>query len=74
MKRKVLGILLVVLLLGGCGSTSADNTETVSQEAASNDEAAAEEHAHDYIEEVEAATCEKDGVKTYTCEWRLFSE
>lgn len=68
MKRKVLGILLVVLLLGGCGSTATDNAETVSQEATSNDEAAAEEHVHDYIEEVEEATCEKDGVKTYTCE------
>lgn len=64
MKRKVLGILLVVLLLGGCGSTS----ETVSQEIADEGEAVTQEHVHDYIEEVQEATCEKDGVRTYTCE------
>ena len=66
MKRKVLGILLVALLLGGCGSASADNAEATSQETAKEEENP-DEHVHDYTEEVQEATCEEDGIKTYTC-------
>jgi uncharacterized protein YgiM (DUF1202 family) len=58
--------ILTATLLVACGSTS--NVETNTEQAPVESEQA-EAHEHVYTEEVTAeATCEEDGVKTFTCE------
>ena len=67
MKRKFVSLLMVSLIatsmLAGCGN---NNDTTKNTEAISATETA---HQHNYTETITlAATCETDGVKTYTCE------
>jgi uncharacterized protein YgiM (DUF1202 family) len=58
--------IMTATLLVACGSTS--NVETNTEQAPVESEQA-ETHEHVYTEEVTAeATCEEDGVKTFTCE------
>jgi len=77
MKRKLLIIGAVAVLslsmIAGCGKAS-DNTtgsnSNVSEPAGETNTTQAEgTHTHDYAEEITtAATCEAEGVKTFTCE------
>lgn len=80
MKRKfILGLMLALTattLFTGCGNTSADlpeSTEAVATVAEAEPTATPEPteapHEHIYTEDVTAeATCETDGVKTFSCE------
>lgn len=79
MKRKLATLLtfaLTVTVFGGCGNASADlpeSTEAVATVAEAEPTATPElteaPHEHTYTEAVTTkATCETDGVKTFTCE------
>ena len=79
MKRKRLLMLMAVVMLVGCGSTdTTDNTretetlqteETEQIEQTQQTQPQEETHTHVYTESITAeASCETDGVKTYTCE------
>ena len=69
MKKKLLMVMCVVVMtMAGCAGNDnevAPETEVVEM----TEQKDAEEHTHAYVEEVTtAATCEADGVKTFTCE------
>lgn len=78
MKRRIATLLVFALtvtsLLTGCGNTSADlpeRTEAVATvaEPTATPEPTEAPHEHTYTEAVTAeATCETDGVKTFSCE------
>ena len=84
MKQKILTMLLLVGLtasiLAGCGQTeTASTTETQTAESTTQPEATEEPtatvdpteepHTHNYAEEITTeASCEADGLKTFTCE------
>ena len=70
MKKRLLLLLVAGIMLTSCGNTDiADiGTETNVQNTPES-EIATEIHTHSYAEEVTTeATCEADGVKTFTCE------
>lgn len=71
MKKKLLLALVLSVLLVGCGSTdttdNAQGTETPQTQEEQKQEEPTHEHA--YTESITTeATCEADGVKTFTCE------
>ena len=67
MKKNLLMMLAVVLLLVGCGNTdTTDNTQGTETKPTEKQE---EPHTHAYTESITTeATCEADGLKTFTCE------
>lgn len=84
MRKRLLMILVVATVLVGCGNqqdtnnteqpTSAESIATTESAFTSTDEpstpeATQEPHSHNYAEEITTeATCEADGLKTFTCE------
>ena len=82
MKKKIISSLLVLVLsmsvFVGCGSKAdnvSDNAEitteapTTTAEPTATPEPTEEPHQHSYVETITTeATCETDGVKTFTCE------
>jgi len=84
MKRKILTVILLAVLtvsmLAGCGQTeTASTAETKTEESTVQPEATEEAtitpepteepHTHNYTETITTeATCEADGLKTFTCE------
>ena len=70
MRKRLLLLLAVAILFVGCG-----NAESTSKEKDNRTEKQTEtqteetSHTHNYIEEITTeATCEADGVKTFTCD------
>ena len=76
MKKKIISSLLVLVLsmsvFVGCGSKAdnvSDNVGITTEVSTSTTETKEETHEHNYTEAVTTeATCETDGVKTFTCE------
>ena len=63
-------ILVVSLLLVGCGNTdTTDNAQGAEEQQAQQTQKQEETHTHAYAESITTeATCETDGLKTFTCE------
>lgn len=71
MKKKVMIILMMAILLIGCGSTGGTVAEEKQAESESQiqEDTEKEEHTHAYVEQITTeATCETEGLKTFTCE------
>ena len=64
--KKILLLSIVAMLLVGCGNTDNKNNEKNTQPTETEKETT---HTHAYTEAITTeATCEADGVKTFTCE------
>ena len=74
MKRKLITLLTLIFvlsLLAGCGTNSSEtkSTEVVTETEETAEPTETEIHEHMYVNEVTTeATCETDGVVTFTCE------
>lgn len=64
MKKQFLVLCMLCVFLIGCGNANSQNVEETQKESQIETE-----HTHTYAEEITTeATCEADGVKTFTCE------
>ena len=80
MKKRLLGFLICTMLVSMCVGCGAESTTTEQSEittaitaedttAEQTSETTEESHTHNYTEEITTdATCEADGLKTFTCE------
>ena len=71
MKKRILITFAVVVLLVGCSNTDNKNNETDTQQTETQQMDTEKEttHTHAYTEVITTgATCEAEGVKTFTCE------
>lgn len=77
MKKRLLAILMIGFMLVGCSSQPAADANNIGtgdevkteQPSVSNEEPTEPPHEHAYTEAITTeATCEADGVKTFTCE------
>lgn len=64
--RLLFAMLIVAMVLGGCGKANTSDTEIDTQQTDTEKETP---HAHAYTEAITTeAMCEADGVKTFACE------
>ena len=71
MKKNTCVLLIALCLLTGCESTSVDNSNITETESviSTTEMPSTQVHTHSYTDVITTeATCEEDGVKTFTCE------